>query len=76
MAGRTVRTFTIETRGTAAILMSWGVEIAAGPVELRRFESVEAAMRAAESEAGGVLAWREGRGEERKHGVVAAADVA
>jgi hypothetical protein len=75
MGGRQVRTYTIERRGSAAVLMSWGDDIAAGPIEVRRFEGVESARAAAEGDAGRSLAWREARGEERKHGVVAAADV-
>lgn len=75
MTTREVRTYTIERRGPAAILMSWGAAIAAGPVEVRRFDDVDAARRAAELDAGRALSWREPVADERRHGVVCAADV-
>jgi hypothetical protein len=75
MPGRRVRTYTIEPRGAAVVLMSWSDEIAAGPVEVRQFGAVETAKAAAEAEAGLGLVWREARGDERKHGVVTAADL-
>ncbi len=76
MPGRKVRTYTIEPRGAAVVLMSWSEEIAAGPVEVRQFGTVAAAQAAAQAEAGQPLTWREARGDERKHGVVTAADLA
>jgi hypothetical protein len=75
MAARTIRRWTIETRGGAAILMGWGDDVAKGPVEVRRTDGVEPAKAAAAAESGRALIWRDAEGDERKHGVVAAADV-
>jgi len=72
---RAVKTYTIERRGASLILMSWSREIAAGPIEVRRFDSVEAARGAAEADAGRALAWREPQAAETRHDVVTAADV-
>jgi hypothetical protein len=75
MPSRKVRTYTIETRGGAVVLMSWSDEISAGPVEVRQFVSIEAARSAAQSESSTPLSWREARGDEKRHGVVTAADL-
>ncbi len=75
MPGRRVVRYTIERRGLAAVLMSWGDEMGRGPVELRQFGDVEAAMRAAEAEIGLPLPWREARDHEVRHGVVMAVDL-
>lgn len=72
---RAVKTYTIEKRGASLILMSWSHEIAVGPIEVRRFDTVESAKAAAETDAGRALAWREPLGPELKHDVVTAADV-
>lgn len=72
----TIRLWTIERRGEAWILMGWPADVSRGPLEVRRFGGLNAAKLAAESAQGGALAWRDGRGDETKHGVVVAADVA
>ena len=43
-------------------------------LEVRTFPSIEACQGAAERDHGAPLAWREAKGDERKHGVVSAAD--
>ena len=75
MSGRKVRTYTIEKRGGAVILMSWSEQISSGPIEVRQFGSLEAAKSAAQAEASTALSWREAQGDEQRHGVVTAADV-
>lgn len=75
MAGRRVIRYTIERRGALAILMSWGGEAGVGPIELRQFSDVSAAMRAAEADVGLPLPWREARDHEVRHGVLVAADL-
>ena len=75
MAGRRIIRYTIERRGTNAILMSWSGEMGVGPIELRQFGDIEAAMRAAEADIGSPLPWREARDTEVRHGVLVAADL-
>ena len=75
MTGRRVIRYTIERRGGNAVLMSWSNEMGRGPIELRQFPDVEAAMRAAEAEIGLPLPWREARDHEVRHGVLMAVDL-
>ena len=69
-----IRTWTIEPRGRAWVLMCWGADISRGPLEVRTFPSIDACRAAAENDHGAALEWREAKGDERKHGVVSAAD--
>ena len=70
-----VRTWTIEKRGSRFVAMAWSGHIAAGPLDVRLFNDLATAQKAAELSVGRALTWREARGDEVKHGVVSAADV-
>jgi len=70
-----VHTWTIEKRGSRFVAMAWGPNVAKGPLEVRLFDDLPGARAAAEKASGRPLAWREAKGDELKHGVVAAADL-
>lgn len=73
--GGNVRTWTIEKRGSRFVAMAWSANIAAGPLDVRLFDDLATAQKAAELTVGRPLDWREARGDEVKHGVVSAADI-